>query len=435
MAEIFILLGLIILNGLLVMSEIALVSARRVRLEQLANKGNANAKAALALSENPEVFLSTAQIGITLIAIITGLYSGEKFGKDLKPFVEKFAVLHDYADRISTILVVAIVTFVSIILGELVPKRIGLLKAEKIAMAAATPMRIFASVTFPIVWLLNLITRAIFKLFKIEAGKDNAVTEDEIKAMINEGAESGEIEEAEQEIIERVFHLGDRAITSLMTHRSDIVWIDINADMGGLLEKAQPHAHSVYPLCEGLIDNIKGIIQLKDVILANRDTPVRSFLKSALFVPENMTAYKLLEKFKESKVHSAFIVDEYGTLQGLITLNDILKAIVGGVSQEDEDEYEIVERADGTYLIDAQFSFYNFLARFDKDEWIDEEEQEFDTLGGFVIDQLQRIPNAGDNFEWRGFTFEIMDMDGARIDKLLVTLSEDLKVEMEENDQ
>ncbi len=412
------------------MSEIALVSARKSRLEQMANKGNSNAKAALKLAEDPDIFLSTAQIGITLIAIVTGLYSGEKFGKDLEPVLAKYEMLRPYAQRLSTILVVAIVTFVTIILGELVPKRIGLLRAEKIATIVAKPMNVFSTIAFPIVWLLNITTKAIFKLFKINQGKDNSVTEDEIKAMISEGAVSGEIEAEEQEIIERVFHLGDRAITSLMTHRSDIVWIDVNDTMGDLLAKAQPLPHSMYPLCEGIIDNIKGVIQLKDVILANGDTPVRSFLKNALFVPENITAYQVLEKFRESKVHSAFIVDEYGTLQGMITLNDILKAIVGGVAQDEHDEYEMVERADGSFLVDAQFSFYNFLSRFDKDDWIDEDEQEFDTLGGFVIDQLQRIPVAGDHFEWRGFTFEIVDMDGARIDKFLITLSEALKTEM-----
>ena len=429
MVEIFILLGLIIANGLLVMSEIALVSARKSRLEQMANKGNSNAKAALALAEDPDIFLSTAQIGITLIAIVTGLYS-ERFGEALRPFVERLGVSQQYSGRVATILVVAIVTFVTIILGELIPKRIGLIRAEKIAMIAAKPMKFLSRLTFPIVWLLNVTTRAIFKLFNITQGKDNSVTEDEIKAMISEGTVSGEIEAEEQEIIERVFQLGDRAITSLMTHRSDIVWVDVNGNMGDLLTKAQPLPHSIYPLCDGLIDNIKGVIQLKDVILANRDTPVRSFLKSALFVPENITAYQVLEKFRETKVHSAFIVDEYGTLQGMITLNDILKAIVGGVPQAEDDEYEIVERPDGSYLIDAQFSFYNFLSHFDKDDWIDEDEQEFDTMGGFVIDELQRIPVAGDHFEWRGFTFEIVDMDGARIDKLLVTLSEELKTEM-----
>ncbi len=427
MADVFLLLGLILLNGLLVMSEIALVSARKTRLEQMANKGNRNAKAALELSEKPDIFLSTAQIGITLIAILTGVYS-EHF--HMVTLLEKVSFLRPYAKSLSTILVITIITFTSIIIGELVPKRIGLIRAEKIATAAALPMKFLATLTFPIVWLLNKITKGIFLLFNIKSAKDSVVTEDEIKAMISEGTEFGEIEEAEQEIIERVFHLGDRAITSLMTHRSDIVWIDVNHTMSELMEKAQPLAHSVYPICDGVIDDIKGIIQLKDVILANRDTPVKDFLRSAVFVPENITAYQVLEKLKQSRVHSAFIVDEYGTLQGMITLNDILKAIVGGVAQDEHPDYEITERQDGSYLVDAQLPFYNFLGHFDKSAWIDEDEQEFDTLGGFAIHQLERIPVTGDNFEWRGFTFEIVDMDGARIDKLLVTMSEELKTEM-----
>lgn len=409
------------------MSEIALVSARKSRLEQMANKGNSNAKAALELAEKPDIFLSTAQIGITLIAILTGLYS-DHF--NLQPTIEKISFLRPYAKSLSIVIVVAIVTFVSIIIGELVPKRIGLIRAEKIAMAVALPVRLLSKITFPIVWLLNKTTRAIFLAFNIKVAKDNVVTEDEIKAMISEGTEFGEIEEAEQEIIERVFHLGDRAITSLMTHRSDIVWIDINGTMGDLMAKAQPLAHSVYPLCEDVIDNIKGIIQLKDVILANRETAVKDFLRSAIFVPENITAYQVLEKLKQSRVHSAFIVDEYGTLQGMITLNDILKAIVGGVAQDEHPDYEITRRADGSFLVDAQLPFYNFLGHFEKSEWIDEDEQEYDTLGGFVIHHLERIPVTGDSFDWRGFTFEIIDMDGARIDKLLVSLSEELKVEM-----
>ncbi|MEO7309309.1 MAG: hemolysin family protein [Chitinophagaceae bacterium] len=429
MTEIFILLLLMLVNGLFVMSEIALVSARKSKLEQLANKGNINAKAALKLAENPEVFLSTAQIFITLISILTGLYSGEKFSGDLQPYLEKISFLQRYAASLSTVLIVVIVTFLSIIIGELLPKRIGLLRAEKIAMASAHPMRILSRVTFPIVWLLSKITRVIFKLFNIKSNKDNVVTEEEIKAMISEGTEHGEIEEAEQQIIERVFHLGDRAITSLMTHRSDIIWLEYNGIIADLKNEILPYPHSVYPLSENEIDNIKGIVQLKDIVFAPADKPLKDFMKQPMFVPDNNTAYQVMEKFKQTKVHSAFIVDEYGTLQGMITLNDILEAIVGDIPEQGDDDYEIVERKDGTYLVDAQLPFYDFLAKFDKEEWRDDE-QTYDTLAGFVIHHLERIPVAGDNFEWRGFNLEIMDMDGARIDKLLVTLSEELKAEL-----
>jgi len=429
MTEIFILFFLIILNGLFVMSEIALVSARKTKLEQLSNKGNINAKAALLLAENPDIFLSTAQIFITLISILTGLYSGEKFSSHLQPYLEQVNFLKPYASTLSTVFIVIIVTFLSIILGELLPKRIGLMKSEKIAIISAQPMKLLASVTFPIVWLLNKVTKGIFQVLNIKPGKDNVVTEEEIKAMINEGAEHGEIDEAEQQIIERVFHLGDRAITSLMTHRSDIIWLDYDGTIADLRDEIEPYPHSVYPVCEKEIDHIKGIVQLKDIVFAPETNPLKDYVKQPMFVPDNNTAYQVMEKFKQTKIHTAFIVDEYGTMQGMITLNDILEAIVGDIPEQGDDDYEIIERKDGTYLVDAQLPFYDFLAKFDKEEWRDDE-QTYDTIAGFVIHHLERIPNPGDTFVWRDFSFEIIDMDGARIDKLLVTLSDDLKAEI-----
>jgi len=420
MEEAFILIGLILVNGLFSMSEIALVSARKSRLESMANEGSVRAAKALELISKPEIFLSTVQVGITLISIITGLYSGEKFGKDLEPYVAQIPSLEKYADTISTTLVVIVVTFLSILIGELIPKRIGLLNAEKISLFAAPVMSFLSKLTFPVIWLLNNTTSLIFRVFNIKNTKESVVTEEEIKALLNESAEGGEIDETEQEIIERVFHLGDRSITSLMTHRSDIAWLDVNGTITDLLDKLYPNPHSVYPLCDGAIDEIKGIIQLKEIVLAERSTPLSNFLRTAVFVPENITPYKLMEKFRSTKVHSAFIVDEYGTLQGMITLNDILEAIVGDIHDENDDEYEIIERKDGTYLADAQIPFYDFLAKFDCEDWMDDE-AEYDTLGGFIIHELERIPTTGDSLEWKDFSFEIMDMDGARIDKILVT--------------
>jgi putative hemolysin len=421
MVEILILLTLILLNGLFSMSEIALVSARKSRLEHLADIGNANAKTALRLIEKPEVFLSTVQVGITLISIITGLYSGEKFGQNLQPMIAKIGFLEPYSETISTIIIVVLVTFLSILIGELIPKRIALLRSEKIALASAPPMWILSRATYPAIWLLNKITFYVFKLFNVKHTQQSVVTEEEIKALVSESAESGEIDETEQEIIERVFHLGDRSITSLMTHRSDIAWLPVDGTIADLLVKLQPVAHSVYPLCDGTIDNISGILQLKDIVMAEKTTELRPFMRKALFVPDNNSAYQLMEKFKQTKIHCAFIVDEYGTLQGMITLNDILEAIVGDIPEQGDDDYEIVERHDGTFLVDAQLPFYDFLARFEKEDWMDDE-QNYDTLGGFIIHHLERIPTTGDLFEWRGFNFEIVDMDGARIDKILVSL-------------
>ena len=430
--EILILLLLIFINGLFVMSEIALVSARKGRLESLSNKGDLKAKAALHLTENPDKFLSTAQIGITLISILTGVYSGEKFSEDLKPFLEKIEFFKPFADTLSTVLIVILVTFLSIILGELVPKRLGLIRAEKIARVVAGPMNFLSSVAYPIVWLLNNITKIIFKLFNIKASTDSAITEEEIKAMITEGSEHGTIEEEEKDIIERVFHLGDRNITSLMTHRTEILWFDILDTVQTITEQHEQINYSTYPVCDKTVDDIQGIIYIKDLLKAPPSTVLKDLAKPALFVPENNSPYQVLEKIKQSKIHSCFIVNEYGTLEGMLTLNDILEAIVGDVPQTGQEEYEIVKRNDGSYLVDAQITFYDFLSRFEKTEWMNEGEHEFDTIAGFVLHELERIPITGETFEWRGFQFEIVDMDGQRIDKLIVKISEELKEGLEE---
>ncbi len=429
--EIIILLLLIVLNGLFVVGEISLISARRTRMESLSNKGDLKAKAALALIDHPERFLSTAQIGMTGIAILTGVYSGEKFGNQLKPLIEQIVLLKPYAGSIATSIVVVSVTFLSIIFGELIPKKLGLIRSEKIARIAAGPMNLISSVLYPIVWLLTNITNLIFKIMGIRKLSDNAITEEEIKAMISEGSEHGSIEEDEKEIIERVFHLGDRNITSLMTHRTEIVWLDASDTIEDVKSKLNEVIFSTYPVCEGSIDEIKGIVYVKDLLKAAPQAKLQSLIKPALFVPENNKAYQLLEKIKNSKIHACFIVNEYGTLEGMITLNDIMEAIVGDVPQSGQDEPEIIKRDDGSFLIDALIQFYDFLSYFERANWMNEGEHEFDTLAGFVLHELEHIPATGEKFSWKDFNFEIIDMDGQRIDKILVTISEELKEDME----
>ena len=430
MEEFFLILGLILLNGLFSMAEIALVSSRKARLEAQANKGDKQAREALKLANHPDTFLSTVQIGITLIGILTGILSGEKIKADFVVFLNRFDLLQPYSSGLATAIIVIVITYFSMILGELVPKRIGLAHPERIAKFMARPMRLISIATHPFIWLLTKSTFLIVKLLNIQT-KDNQVTEEEIKAIISEGTEQGAIEEAEQEIIERVFHLGDRTITSLMTHRSDMIWFDVNDDDTTVRQKITAEPHSVYPVCDGQIDNIKGVVSIKDLFVAKDLMKFNELMQPPLYVPENNTPYQVLEKYKQSKVHSCFIIDEYGSLLGMITLNDILEAIVGDLPEQNIDDYQILEREDGTFLVDAQIPFYDFLSRFEKTEWMNEGEQEFDTLAGFILHQLKRIPKTGDSLEWGGFHIEIIDMDAQRIDKVLVHISEEIKENME----
>ncbi|MBC8034218.1 MAG: HlyC/CorC family transporter [Chitinophagaceae bacterium] len=431
MTEILIILGLILLNGIFSMAEIALVSSRKARLEAQANKGDKRAREALDLANNPDTFLSTVQIGITLIGILTGLFSGNNITQQLAAYLQTFERVQQYSNGIATTIVVIVITYLTLVLGELVPKRIGLANPEKVAKVMAAPMRVVSIITYPFIWLLSKSSYFITRLFKLKA-TDMQVTEEEIKAIISEGTEQGTIEEAEQEIIERVFHLSDRNITSLMTHRSDIIWFDINDTETSIREKILTEPHSIYPICEGDVDNIKGVVSIKDMYISNDLMLFKHIMKPAMFIPENNTAYKVLEKFKLAKLHCCFIVDEYGSVQGMITLNDILEAIVGDLPQPHMEDYEIVLRDDGSYLVDAQIPFYDFLSRFEKTEWMNEGDQEFNTLAGFILHQLERIPHTGDKLEWQDFKFEIVDMDAQRIDKVLVLISEELKNEMEE---
>ncbi len=429
--EILILAGLILLNGLFSMAEIALVSARKSRLEIQANKGDKDAEEALKLANKPENFLSTVQMGITVVSILTGIYSGEKLTDDFAAYLAQWPRIAPYSYGIATAIIVIIVTYFTIIFGELVPKRIGLFRPEAIAKAAARPMSWISTITHPFIWLLSKSSNIIIHLFGLKKN-DNQVTEEEIKAIISEGTEQGTIEETEQEIIERVFHLSDRNITSLMTHRSDVIWFGLDDTEETIKEKIISEPHSIYPICDGTIDNIKGVVAIKDLYVSPDNVQFKDLMRPALFVPENNTAFQVMEKFKESKLHSCFIVDEYGSILGMITLNDILEAIIGDLPQPDLADYEVIERDDGSFLVDAQIPFYDFLTHFEKAEWMHEGEQEFDTLAGFILHRLERIPQTGDKLDWKGFHIEIMDMDGHRIDKVMVKISNSLREEMRE---
>lgn len=289
----------------------------------------------------------------------------------------------------------------------------------------APPMILLTRITYPFIWLLTKSTNALVKIFNIKMATDTQVTEEEIKAIINEGTATGALEEGEQEIIERVFKLGDRNITSLMTHRSDMVWLDKKDSPLVYRKKVSENPHSAYLLSDGQIDNIIGVIYIKDLYLADEKATLENLMKKPLFIPDSNSAYQVLEKYKENKTHVAFIVDEYGSMQGMITMNDVLEALLGELPKQDSEENEIVKREDGSYFIAGQILFYDFLEYFNLSNITEETEMDFDTLAGFLLFKMEHIPQAGEKLNWKKFSFEIADMDGHRIDKVLVHVQND----------
>jgi putative hemolysin len=418
--EILIILFLILLNGVFSMSEIALISARKNRLETAAKKGNKGAKTALELVNAPNKLLSTVQIGITLISILTGIYSGDKITQNTQLFVEGFASLKPYAHSIAVGIVVVILTFFSLVLGELLPKRIGLNYPESIAKAIALPMKMISIATAPFIWLLTISTDGLLKILNIKPTADGKVTEEEIKAIIKEGTEVGEVQEIEQDIVERVFHIGDRKINSLMTHRQSIVYLSLEDSVEELKAKVLDELHSVYPVCRDNMDDVEGIVLLKDLFTGFEKGKfnLKSITKDPVYMIEHTSAYKALENFKKSKVHYAFVTDEYGVFQGIITLNDILEALVGDAADFDEDEYQIVAREDGTWLVDGLYSLHDFLTYFDMDDLTTD--YEVTTVSGLIMTEMGKIPTTGETLVWNKLELEVIDMDGVKIDKVLV---------------
>jgi putative hemolysin len=401
------------------MAEISFVSARKSRLEIEIKKGKKSARTALELANNPDRFISTSQFGITLISILTGFLSGELFVNDLAKVLSQIAWLESSAFVVSKTLIVVVVTYFSIILGELVPKRIGMGFAEKIAMLTVGLMNLLSIIAFPFVWLLSKSTALVMSLLGLKHIEDAKVTEDEIKAIVQEGFDDGEVQEVEQDIVERVFTLGDRDVGSIMTHRSDLVWIDVNDTPEKIRAKVKENLYNTYPVVSEKLDNIEGVVYLKD-LFDKIDTPDFSLsqsLRPAQFVPEDQSVYKALEQFKKARVKYGIVTDEFGGIQGIVTLNDILEALIGQVHEADE-ELDIVEREDGSWLVDGQYSFYDFLAYFDMEDLY--AENDFNTLSGLILEVLERVPQTGDELVWKDFDFEIVDMDKARIDKVIV---------------
>lgn len=418
--EILIILFLIILNGVFSMSEIALISARKNRLENAAKKGNSSAQAALDLANAPNKFLSTVQIGITLIGILTGIFSGDKITTDVRLFVEGFAMLKPYADTIAVGIVVVVLTFFSLVLGELLPKRIGLNHPESIAKAVAIPMKMISIITAPFIWLLTISTEFLLKILRIKPSADGKITEEEIKAIIKEGTEGGEVQEIEQDILERVFHIGDRKVNSLMTHRKSVVFLPLNSDKNQVKELMLKELHSIYPVYDKNYDDIIGVVNLKNIFahFENENFNLADIISEAPFIMEQTSAYQALENFKTSGIHYGFVSDEYGIFQGIITLNDILEALVGDASEFYKDDFQLVEREDGSWLVDGHYSLHDFLTYFELDDLISD--YEVTTVSGLIMTELSRIPKQGEKLVWQKFELEVIDMDGVKIDKVMV---------------
>lgn len=426
--EASIVLLLIVANGLFALSEAAVVVSRKARLQQRAQEGDSNAQIALALAEDPSRFLSTVQIGITLVGIFAGAFGGATLAAGVARYVVLVPGLGAYADTVSLSLVVLLITYLSLIVGELAPKRIALQNPEQIAMRVAKPMRQLARVTSPVVTFLGWSTDLLLRLMGVQATAEPAVTEEEIKVMIEQGAESGVFAEAEQDMVERIFRFGDRMVSSLMTRRPDIVWLDLEDPLEKNLRILSSRVYSRLPVCRGSLDAVVGVIRAKDLLnqhIEGKPFDLAGAIQPPVFVPATLPAIKLLERLRQERTHIVMVIDEHGGIEGLVTLNDILGAIVGDLPAVDEsDEPYAVQREDGSWFLDGLLPIDDFKALFDLDKLPDEESGNFETLSGFVMMQMGRVPTVGEYFDAVNLRFEIADMDGYRIDKLLVLQSE-----------
>lgn len=422
--EIFLIFVLLVLNGIFAMSEIAIVSARRIRMRKLAEEGNFGAKTAIELAESPDRFLSTVQIGITLIGIVAGAYGGTSLSANLVPFFKQISFLSAYAEGVSFSLVILFITYFSLVIGELVPKNIALMAPEKIAVLMSRPMKLISKVTSPFVWLLSFSTMTIIKLFRLGSGTETSVTEEEIKAIIAQGTTEGVIDETEQELMESVIRLDDQRITALMTQRNYIGWIDLSDTAEKIKQKILESNFSRLLVCSGDLDNVKGFVKAKDLLnnlLSGQPLDLESSLKQPLFVPESKTALEVLESFQESLTHIAVVVDEFGQTQGVITTNDILEAIVGDLPQQGVRNESAVQREDGSWLLDARLSVAEFSDILGLTKLPLDEKGVYETLAGFMIKRLGKLPAVAEKFEWDNYVFEVVDMDGKRVDKVLVS--------------
>jgi putative hemolysin len=423
LAEIVVIFILIIANGVFAMAEMAVVSARKVRLRQRAESGDKKAQTALELARSPGRFLSTVQVGISLIGALTGAIGGATIASELAVLIERVPLLASYSKTIAVGIVVLGITYTTLVIGELFPKQIALSNANKVASIVAGPMVFLSKVTAPIVAILNASTKLLMGVLRVKPSSEPPVTEDEVRIMIRQGTQVGIFEPIEEEMVGQVFRLSDKRASALITPRSEIVWLDLDDGPDSVHRKMMDSNYSRFPVADGSLDEIKGVVEAKDLLiqtLAHESLDLESVLQPALFVPESIPVFEVLDRFKQTRSQFALVIDEYGILQGLVTVNDVLEAIVGDIPDEDEHlDLEIVERDDGSWLIDGMVPIDEFSEHFEI-TIPQRQASAYQTLGGYVMMVVGHIPSAGESFERHGLRFEVVDMDGLRVDKVLV---------------
>ena len=432
--EILIVVILIILNGLFSMTELAIINARKGLLEEKAEAGNRGARMAIKLAEDPNEMFSTIQIGITLISIVTGLYSGAIFSDPMATYIKEHILwLADYADTVSPIFIVSLTTYLSLVIGELVPKRLAYNSPESIAIMMAIPMKYFATITKPFVALLSMSTTMLLKVLGVKHKEEAPVTESEINKMLVQGVELGAYEEEEPVLVENIFRLADLDASDIMTPRTQLTWLDINASDEEILETIMECNEHRIPVGDDSLDELKGLVSSVDVLaqqMKERHRPMKDILaycmRKPVLVPESLSLMKVLSTFREEGTHEAIVLDEYGGMSGMITFHDIMEEIVGlmpsGEEEKKEEENRIVQREDGTYLVDGLISIEELKEYFEVDELLPGEEEDlYKTLGGFVTYLIGRIPKEANRCHYGPLQFEVMDMDNTRVDKVMVT--------------
>jgi putative hemolysin len=423
--EILILLLLILVNGLFAMAEMSVVSARKTRLRLLANEGNQGANRALELATHPDRFLSTTQVGMTLIGILSGALGERALVANLSNQLGHYSPIAAYSGTLAFIIVVVTITYVTLVIGELVPKRLALHHPESVASILSSPLSLVSRIAAPVVHLLGGSTRLVLRVLRAKPAAGPPVTEEEVKIILEQGTEAGIFEEAEHDMMKKLLKLGDRHVNALMKPRRDVVWLDIEDDWVENRRKMATSSYSRFPVAQGTLDNVIGVVQTKDLLtrsLAGARIDLREAMRPPLFVPEGLPAFKLLEMFKKSRTHIAVVVDEYGGVEGLVTLNDVLEDIVGDVASADMPvEKMAVQRADGSWFMDGMIQIDEMKEILSLPELPEEDSGNFNTLGGFVMLQMGRVPVTGDVFETEGFRFEVVDMDEKRVDKVLVS--------------